>query len=87
MHNFRDFNVWQIGMNLLKNIFRRTDRDFSKFLAISIRSPYELETQWIANKSTSLLSEDVMKDLVNKLNEIQRMTRTLINKTLYVFRL
>ncbi|WP_370088383.1 four helix bundle protein [Ekhidna sp.] len=114
MHNFRDFNVWKRGTELVKNIYsatsdfpseekfgitsqirrcavsipsniaegsgRKTDKDFSNFLSISLGSQYELETQLIVSSSLGFLQEKVLEELLNELNEIQRMTRALIDK-------
>lgn len=114
MHNFRDFNVWKKGMDLVTKIYkatsgfpseekfgitsqirrcavsipsniaegcgRKTDKDFSRFLAISLGSQYELETQLIVSNSIGFLQKELLDKLLIELNEIQRMTRALIDK-------
>lgn len=69
-----------IPSNIAEGAGRKTDKDFSKFLAISLGSQYELETQLMVSNSISLLSKDSLDNLLIELNEIQRMTRVLIDK-------
>lgn len=114
MHNFKEFQVWQRGMSLVKDIYqmtssfpaeekfgitsqirrcavsipsniaegagRKTDKDFSRFLSISLGSQFELETQLIVSKEIGFLSEEQLTSTTQELNEIQKMTRTLIDK-------
>lgn len=69
-----------IPSNIDEGSGRKTDKDFSNFLAISLGSQYELETQLIVSNTVGFISTKLMEDLINDLNEIQRMTRVLIGK-------
>lgn len=114
MHNFREFQVWQRGIQLVKNIYqltssfpseekfgiisqirrcavsipsniaegsgRKTNKDFSNFLSISLGSQFELETQLIISNEIGFLSDEQLSNTTQELNEIQKMTRTLIEK-------
>lgn len=114
MHNFKEFQVWQRGIDLVKEVYRitskfpndekfgiisqlrrcavsipsniaegagrKTDRDFSNFLSISLGSQFELETQLIISKDLGFLSDDLLNKTTIELNEIQKMTRALILK-------
>lgn len=69
-----------IPSNIAEGSGRKTDKDFSNFLSISLGSQFELETQLIISKQIGFISDDKLNEVVNELNEIQKMTRTLISK-------
>lgn len=69
-----------ISSNIAEGCGRKTNKDLSKFLAHSLGSQYELETQLIISKEIQLLDQDSFESLASELNEIQKMTRTLIDK-------
>ncbi len=114
MHHFKELQIWQRAMKLVKKVYditasfpseekygivsqirrcavsipsniaegagRRTEKDFARFLSISLGSQFELETQLILTKDLSLISESILDSVTNELNEIQKMTRSLIDK-------
>lgn len=69
-----------IPSNIAEGSGRKTDKDFSNFLSVSLGSQFELETQLIISNEIGFLSESSLETLRNELNEIQKMTRTLIAK-------
>ncbi|RED94127.1 four helix bundle protein [Marinoscillum furvescens] len=69
-----------IPSNIAEGCGRKTDKDLSKFLAHSLGSQYELETQLIISKEIQILDNESFESLTSELNEIQKMTRTLIKK-------
>lgn len=69
-----------IPSNIAEGSGRKTNKDFSNFLSISLGSQYELETQLILTNSTGLLKKGLIEILINDLYEIKRMTRALIDK-------
>ncbi|MEP0985858.1 four helix bundle protein [Ekhidna sp.] len=69
-----------IPSNIAEGSGRKTDKDFSNLLSISLGSQFELETQLIISKEIGFISETELKTITIELNEIQKMTRTLINK-------
>ncbi len=60
--------------------FKRYGKDFKRFLQISLGSAAELETQLIIARELSFVSEDNLKNIVNKLDHLSRMTKSLLNK-------
>lgn len=69
-----------IPSNIAEGSGRKTDKDFSNFPSMSLGSQFELETQLIISNEIGFLSENSLKTLSKELNEIQKMTRTLIAK-------
>ena len=70
-----------IPSNIAEGAGRRTDKDFTQFLSISLGSSYELETLLILSFDVSFITEHQLQNLTNKISEIQKMTNGLI-KTL-----
>ncbi len=68
-----------ISSNIAEGSGRTTNKDFNRFLDISMASSYELETQLII--SANLYEIDV-KEIIEKINELQKMIggfkRTLV---------
>lgn len=69
-----------IPSNIAEGAGRRTEKDFAKFLSISLGSQFELETQLILSKDLGFISETSLDSGSSELNEIQKMTRSLIDK-------
>ena len=69
-----------IPSNIAEGCGRKTDRDLSNFLSHSLGSQYELETQLIISKEVQLIADMEFDKLTSELNEIQKMTKTLIDK-------
>ena len=114
MHNFKELQVWQRGIDIAQNVYqltssfpseekfgiisqirrcavsvpsniaegsgRKTDKDFSNFLSYSLGSQFELETQLIISNRVGFMSNEQLTNTTKELNEIQKMTRTLIEK-------
>jgi four helix bundle protein len=62
-----------VPSNIAEGSGRGTDKDFSRFLDISQGSAYELETQLILSKNFNFFSEVKFKELLDNLNDLQRM--------------
>ena len=69
-----------IPSNIAEGAGRKTNKDFSNFLSISLGSQYELETQLIISSDLGFVSDGILTKTTNELNEIQKMTTTLIGK-------
>jgi four helix bundle protein len=67
-----------IASNIAKGSGRNSDKEFCRFLDIALGSAYELETQIIISSDLNYLREIDNNDLLNDIEEIQKMT--------YVFR-
>jgi len=58
----------------------RSDKDFSRFLSISLSSAYEVETQIILSFDLNFINEVKLNELSFKIQEIQRMIHGLQKK-------
>jgi four helix bundle protein len=63
-----------IPSNIAEGAGRNTDKDFSNFLGISNGSSYEVMTQLIVSQRLNLVSEEEVQPILNKLDEVQKMT-------------
>lgn len=68
-----------IPSNIAEGCGRRTERDFYKFLHIAQASSFEFETQLMLSSDLGFVSNVVYTELLNQLNEVQKMLNGLIN--------
>ncbi len=52
----------------------RTNKSFSHYIDISLGSSFELQTQLLLATHRKYISEDISKEIENKIEEFQRMT-------------
>ena len=69
-----------ISSNIAEGSGRKSNKEFANFLSISLGSQYELETQLIISQNLSLLSENSVSAVFERLSEIQKITYKLIEK-------
>lgn len=69
-----------ISSNIAEGSSRSSDKDFARFLEISIGSSFELETQVIIGKEISYFKDDDIKDLLEDLHCLQKQISKLIRK-------
>ncbi|MEQ9424237.1 MAG: four helix bundle protein [Cyclobacteriaceae bacterium] len=119
MHNFRELQIWQKSIKLVKEVYlctaefpsneqygltsqirrcsvsipsniaegssRKSNKDFHRFLRISIGSAFELETQLIIANELGLVNLEKLNALLEELVEIQKMIngfeKSLLNAT------
>jgi len=62
-----------IPSNIAEGAGRNSDKDFNRFLDISLGSSFELETQVIIAKELEFLSEIEFQNLTEKIQEEQKM--------------
>lgn len=62
-----------IPSNIAEGSGRNSDKDFSRFLDISLGSSFELETQIIIAHKLSFIDEDKFKTLTHNVQEEQKM--------------
>ena len=62
-----------IPSNIAEGAGRNSDKDFNRFLDISLGSSFELETQVIIAKELEFLSDIEFQDLTEKIQEEQKM--------------
>ncbi|MBL4625532.1 MAG: four helix bundle protein [Flavobacteriales bacterium] len=69
-----------IPSNISECAGRNGNKEFNQFLGIARGSSYELETQLIIADKLNLLHDEIAKELLNKLTEIQKMSYSLMQK-------
>ena len=66
-------SVTSIPSNIAEGSGRDSNRDFRRFLAISLGSSFELETQMILSKNFGFISDKKFNEFSEKLHELQKM--------------
>lgn len=69
-----------VSSNIAEGCGRKTDKSLSHFLSHSLGSQYELETQLIISNKIGFIDDAGFESLISRLNEIQKITQTLIQK-------
>lgn len=69
-----------IPSNIAEGFGRESNRDFLRFLNISIGSLFEMQTQLEIAKNISYLNEDEFNNLYEDSREVERMLVSFINK-------
>lgn len=62
-----------VSSNIAEGASRRTNKDFSRFLLISLGSCYEIETQLLISNDLGFLPKSLLIKLQEKLNQIIKM--------------
>jgi four helix bundle protein len=62
-----------IPSNIAEGSGRNSNKEFSHFLAISLGSAFELQTQLIFMKELNMLNYEKVDELINDVVEIQKM--------------
>jgi len=62
-----------ISSNIAEGAGRSYSKEFSRFLRIAYGSACELETQLLISQNLNFISEDVYSNMVEKVDEIQKM--------------
>jgi four helix bundle protein len=62
-----------VASNIAEGSSRSSDKDFNRFLEISLGSLYELQTQIIISANRNYFEMSKLEDLENKITELQRM--------------
>ena len=75
-YGFKD-QITRSGLSIPSNIAegagRNSDKDFTRFLNISVGSSYELETQLIISYEIELIDESKLKSLTAEVESIIKM--------------
>ena len=66
-----------VPSNIAEGCSRNSNKDFSRFLEITIGSLYELETQLLISNDLGFVSEKKTQELIQKLTAIVKMTSKL----------
>lgn len=62
-----------VPSNIAEGSSRTSNKDFNRFLEISLGSLYEIQTQLIISSKRNFLSEENFELIENKIIELQRM--------------
>lgn len=62
-----------VASNIAEGSSRSSNKDFNRFLEISLGSLYELQTQIIISGNRSYLETSKTEEIENKITELQRM--------------
>ena len=62
-----------VPSNIAEGFAKSSEKDFARFLEISMGSSYEVETQLIIANRLSMLSTEDFNLMLEKLQEVQRM--------------
>lgn len=66
-----------VPSNIAEGSAKSSEKDFSRFLEISMGSSCELETQLILAQRLGMLSEESLNSLITQLHEVQKMVTGL----------
>lgn len=69
-----------IPTNIAEGSGRSTNKDFARFLGISLGSAYELETHLVISVNLEFVSKEVAARLFQQVNELQKMLYSFIQK-------
>ncbi len=62
-----------IASNIAEGASRKSNKDFSRFLSMSLGSCYEIETQLLISNDLGFLSKENLSQLQKKLDQIIKM--------------
>lgn len=62
-----------IPSNIAEGAGRNSKKEFSNFLGIANGSSYELQTQLVISNKLNLLENELLNDLLGKIDELQKM--------------
>lgn len=68
-----------IPSNIAEGSSKRSEKDYYRFLEFSLGSAFELETQLDIMKELEIGDTDIIKNIMDEVNEIQRMLYGLMN--------
>jgi four helix bundle protein len=69
-----------IPSNIAEGSSRDSEKDYSRFLQISLGSSFELETQYIIAQKISFGDQELLNNGLKMLDEEQKMLMAFINK-------
>lgn len=73
-----------ISSNIAEGTGRESNKDFRRFLSISLSSSFELETQLIISNNLGFTPDEIFRDMSLKIQELERMIfgfRKTLSKT------
>ena len=71
--------VVSIGSNIAEGASRKSEKDFCRYLEISVGSSFEVETQLIIANEVGFVERKDIEPIIESLHLFQRQTHNLIN--------
>jgi four helix bundle protein len=69
-----------VPSNIAEGSSRSSEKDHKRFLEIALGSTFELETQLLISKAVNFGNENLIKDILNDVDQEQKMLMSFINK-------
>ena len=69
-----------IPSNIAEGSSRRSEKDYYRFIEISLGSSFELETQLLIAKAVNFGNVEIINNTLNKIDEEQKMLIAFANK-------
>jgi four helix bundle protein len=69
-----------ISSNIAEGSSRSSEKDYNRFLEISLGSSFELETQLLIAKAVNFGDEELLLSILSKIDEEQKMIMAFIKK-------
>jgi len=69
-----------IPLNIAEGSAKKSERDYTRFLEMSLGSAFEVETLLIVIERRKWVTEEIVSELKNWISEEQKMLQAFINK-------
>ncbi len=69
-----------ITSNFAEGCSRSSEKDFKRFIEISLGSAFELKTQLILSNKLGFVASEKIEELINELDKVSRQLNSLRNK-------
>lgn len=74
MRNFKKLKIWQKGSS------RSSEKDYNRFIEISLGSTFELETQLLIAQAVNYGNIELRNEMLKDIDEEEKMLISVMNK-------
>lgn len=74
MRNFKKLKIWQKGSS------RSSEKDYNRFIEISLGSTFELETQLLIAQAVNYGNIELRNEMLKDIDEEEKMLISFMNK-------